>query len=338
MRRASLNGWSHSSTEPGDDLMRLGLGCVGLGTGAGRRVADDVGLVRAAVDVGVTVFDTADAYGAGASEHVLGKALKGRRGEVVIATKGGFAFRDRSNAERCARRWAKTVLAASRGKGAAPAPAQTQYAQQDFSPRHLRDAVHASLRRLGTDYIDVYQLHAPTHVLPDLVNQLSDLVTVGDVAQFGVGAPSVAAADAWIAVPGISVVQVPFGILDPEAGSTTLPLAREHGREVWARGIFGGGILALAEQAPETLVEYPKWDLVQALRRIAANNGLDQYQLACGFLRAYAGDVSTVLVGSTSAAHLRRNVDLLAEPPLDDSVVRAVLYASASEREAEENA
>ena len=318
--------------------MRLGLGCVDLGGGAGRGVTDDVRLVQSAIDLGVTVFDTADAYGSGASEQLLGRALKGRRDEVVIATKGGFVFRDRSRAEQWARRWAKTVVTTTRKGRSESTPSQAQYAQQDFSPRHLRDAVRASLRRLRTDRIDVYQLHAPTHMLPDLVEQLSDLVAVGDVAEFGIGASSVAVADSWIAEPGVSVVQVPFGILDPEAASTTLPLAREHGREVWARGVFGGGILAIADRAPETLADYPKWDLVQALRRIAANAGLDQYQLACRFIRAHADDVSTVLVGSTSTAHLRRNAALLAEPPLEESVLRAVLDASAPMREAEENA
>ena len=75
-----------------------------LGAGSGRTVTDDVRLVRASIDLGVTVFDTADAYGSGASERVLGRGLKGRRDEVVIATKGGFVFRDRSQAERWARR------------------------------------------------------------------------------------------------------------------------------------------------------------------------------------------------------------------------------------------
>jgi aryl-alcohol dehydrogenase-like predicted oxidoreductase len=133
-------------------------------------------------------------------------------------------------------------------------------------------------------------------------------------------------------------VQVPFGILDPEAASTTLPLAREHGREVWARGIFGGGILALADRAPETLVDYPKWGLVKALRQIAADAGLNHYQLAWGFVRSHADEISTVLIGSTSAAHLRRNVELLAEPPLEEPVLRAVLDASNASLKGEENA
>jgi len=309
--------------------MRLGLGCVGLGSGAGRPVADDVRLVRAAIDLGVTVFDTADVYGAGASENVLGRAVKGRRDEVVIATKGGFDFRARRPAEQWARRWSKAVRqsASSRQARTVAAPSQsTLYDRQDFSPRHLRNAVHASLRRLRTDRIDVYQLHGPADVFPTLLDQLSDLVTVGDVGQFGVGAQAVSLADRWIVVPGISVVQVPFGVLDPEAASTTFPLAQLHGREVWARAIFGGGVLSLADRDPAALTGDPKWNLLQELRRIAADAGLDQYQLAFGFVRAHV-DVSTVLVGTSSLTHLRCNMQLLAGPPLDDQAHRAVLDA-----------
>ena len=316
---------------------RLGLGCVGLGTGRVGSVEHDVRLVRSAIDLGVTVFDTADAYGAGASERVLGRALKGHRDDVVLATKGGFAFRDRTRAEQLARRWAKTVIAASgRGSGVSSGASQTQYAQQDFSPRHLRDAVRDSLRRLRTDHIDVYQLHAPPQVLPGLLEKMSDLVAVGDVGRFGVGAPDVRSAVGWMTVPGVSVVQLPFGILDQEAASEALPLARANDREVWARGVFGGGLLAAADRDSLSRQD-PKWRQIQELRRVAAAAGLDQYQLAFGFVRSRAEFVSTVLVGSTSVAHVRRNVALLEEPPLDDQVLRAAVEAYAGSAPVEEH-
>jgi len=312
--------------------MQLGLGCVSLGSTAGRREADDIRLVHTAIDLGITVFDSADAYGAGASEYVLGRAVKRQRDRVVLATKGGFAFRPRHRAEQWARRWSKPVV--ERARRRAPVPLETSgpatYAQQDFSARHLRDAVHASLRRLGTDRIDLYQLHGPTEVFPDLLDQLSDLVTAGDVVRFGVGASSVADADNWLAQPGVSVVQVPFGILDPEAASTTFLLAREHHREIWARGVFGGGVLALADRDPSALRSHPKWELVQTLRRIAAEAGLDQYQLAFGFVLGYRRDVSALLVGSESVDHLRRNTELLAAPPLAQDVFGAALAAARS--------
>jgi aryl-alcohol dehydrogenase-like predicted oxidoreductase len=307
-------------------VTRLGLGCVGLGSGADRGVTDDVRLVQGAIDLGVTVFDTADVYGGGASEHVLGRAVRRRRDEVTIATKGGFVFRDRRPVEQWARRRAKsltTKVRSRRGAGGGSSPSGS-YAQQDFSPQYLRRAVHDSLRRLRTDRIDLYQLHGPSSVDPDLADELADLVTAGDVVRFGVGADSVEAADAWIGVCGISAVQVPFGVLDPEAATTTLPLARRHHCEVWARGILGGGLLGLADRDPASIHDHPKWPLVQSLRRIATDSGLDPYQLAFGFLRAHADDVSTLLVGSTSLEHLRDNLESVEAPPLGDELLCAL--------------
>ncbi|MEA4914370.1 MAG: aldo/keto reductase [Christensenella sp.] len=99
--------------------------------------AESIRAIRRAVELGVTLFDTADAYGTGHSEEVLGKALKDMRHEVVIATKGGFTY-DRE----------KRALTG-----------------QDWSPAYIRRALEASLSRLGTDYVDLYQLH--TGFIPD---------------------------------------------------------------------------------------------------------------------------------------------------------------------------
>ena len=188
----------------------------------------------------------------------------------------------------------------------------------------MRGAVHASLRRLQTDRIDVYQLHGPEALLPDLIDQLSDLVAVGDVVRFGVGAGTVAEGDSWVGVDGISVVQVPFGVLDPQAAATTLPDARRHGIEVWVRGVLGGGMLSLAERDPGAIAGHPKRLQIEAIGRLAAESGLDRYQLAIGFVQAHARDLSTVLVGSTSVEHLRRNAEALAAPPLPPDVLQAL--------------
>jgi aryl-alcohol dehydrogenase-like predicted oxidoreductase len=310
-------------------VIRVGLGCVGLGSGVHRRVADDVELVRGAIDLGVAVFDTADVYGGGASEHVLGRALRGRRDDVVIATKGGFAFRNRQPLEQWARRRAKDVRevartrgpARLRGAGGGGGGGGGAYAHQDFSPLHLRRAVHASLRRLRTDRIDVYQLHGPQAVVPDLIEQLIDLVAVGDVVRFGVGADTVSAADEWVGVQGIDVVQVPFGVLDPEASTSTLPMARRQSVEVWARGVLGGGLLGLAARDPDALAGHPKRHRVEALERISRESGLSQHQLALGFVRARAEDISTVLVGTSSLEHLRGNLDAFTAAPLPADVL-----------------
>lgn len=318
-------------------MIQLGLGCVGLGSGAGRSLGDDVRLVQAAVDLGVGVFDTADVYGGGASEHVLGRAVRGRRDEVVLATKGGFVFRSRRPAEQWMRRRAKALRERRAGSAGAAdgtsAPASRSYSRQDFSPQHLRRAVHDSLRRLRTDRIDVYQLHGPEDVLPEVFDALADLVTVGDVVRFGVGLGSLAHADEWVRVAGLHQMQVPFGVLDPQAATTTLPLARERGVEVWARGVLGGGLLALAERDPNAIADHPKRELVGALRRLADESGVDAYRLAMGFVRAHADDLSVVLVGTTSPEHLRGNLEALAAPPLAPDVLAALDELTASARE-----
>jgi aryl-alcohol dehydrogenase-like predicted oxidoreductase len=132
----------------------LGLGCANL---AGRVAAAEFErLVRSAVDLGVSLFDTADVYGGGASEEDLGSALRGVRDQVVVATKV---------------RWAMGPGANDRGASCV----------------HIRSAVEASLRRLGTDRIDLYQIHAPDPVTPieESLAALDDLVTSGKVLYIG---------------------------------------------------------------------------------------------------------------------------------------------------------
>src|SRR5262245_60342488 len=138
--------------------MQMGFGCSRLGSASasiGRRAA--IRLVHEAVDEGVVLFDTADAYGAGASERLLGTALRGRRADVVIATKGGYRFRARSSVEQVARRSLHAVTRlAPRAHAQQPAlaPTASTYRSQDFSPAVLRRQVEASLRRLRTDHVD----------------------------------------------------------------------------------------------------------------------------------------------------------------------------------------
>lgn len=133
--------------ESGIATSALGLGCWAIGGPFtmeghpdGWEQVDDAESIRAirrAVDLGVTLFDTADAYGTGHSEEMLGKAVKGIRHEVVLATKGGFTYDHERRA----------------------------LTGQDWSPAYIRRALEASLMRLGTDYVDLYQLH--TGFIPD---------------------------------------------------------------------------------------------------------------------------------------------------------------------------
>src|SRR5579859_5922908 len=126
-----------------DAASPFGLGCVNLGSMRGR---SGFRLVHQALDLGVRFFDTADAYGAGASERVIGAALRGRRDQAFVATKAGYVFRERTAPEHAARRLAGPMIRRvgrwTRQRSATSPPAGSPgYASQDFSARHLRTAL-----------------------------------------------------------------------------------------------------------------------------------------------------------------------------------------------------
>jgi aryl-alcohol dehydrogenase-like predicted oxidoreductase len=304
---------------------RLGLGCVRLGSARGRGWRHDVRLVEEAVDRGVSVFDTADAYVAGASERVLGQALRRRRAEVVIATKVGYRFRQRSRTEQTMRRalvHARGRLRRANGGSENGAPGASGYRDQDFSVPYLRRALDASLRRLQTDYVDVLQLHGPPCVLPEVIEELGDLVPAGKVRSLGIGAESVAMAAEWTGVAGVDVVQLPFGMLDPEAAASVLPHVATSGVQVWARGVLGGGLLRMADEDPIARAD-PKWPLICSLLTLSRRAGVEVDEMAIGFVRAHAG-VTTLLLGISSSEHLRRNLELMRAPALDAALVAEI--------------
>ncbi len=207
-------------------LVRLGFGCVKLGSmsqAAGRPATKR--LIREAIHSGVRFFDTADAYGAGTSERILGAALGSDRSNVIVATKGGYVFRDRSRLVRATRRILAPALGRARAiqsarSSTAPqaSTTRTAYAAQDFTPSYLRAAVDDSLRRLRTDYIDVYQLHGPSSLCTDETLQLMERARAcrQDPRVRG-RARTTGQRGVWLNLENLSRLQVPFGILDPEA-------------------------------------------------------------------------------------------------------------------------
>jgi D-threo-aldose 1-dehydrogenase len=310
--------------------MKIGFGCVKLGSASSSAtLREQIRVVHAAIDSGVMHFDTADVYGSGASERVLGQALKGHRNVVTVSTKGGYVFRPRTRYEQYARRFVgrlgRLIDQASRPMfgGATRTDSHGSYEVQDFSPARLRMAVEASLRRLSTDYVDVYQLHGPPDVFPEVFEALSDLRCAGVVLRFGVGAESVSSAAAWTGAKGLDVLQLPFGLLDPQATTDVFDSARSSGNEIWARGVYGGGLLAAASRDLNSVVGHPKYDVIAAVLRIAQEAGMGVDELAVRWVLGHP-DVATMLVGVSSIEHLHRNVTLADLPPLPDDVCAAL--------------
>lgn len=308
--------------------MRVGFGCVNIGSASlSLSPREQVRLIQQSVDGGVDHFDTADAYGSGMSEQILGRALRDRRSEVTISTKAGYLFRERSTIEFHARRMASRLLDTlpqnGQSSGSTSGPqSHSSYAAQDFSVQHLRSAVEASLRRLGTDHIDVLLLHGPPET-SDVFESLEDLRTEGKVGRFGIGAESLESAQAWVDKPTIDVIQLPFGLLDVEPRSDVFPRSHGSGVEFWARGVLGGGLLSAATRDISSVSTHPKRDQIRALVATARDAGLGIDELAIRWVRS-SPDVALLLLGMSSFSHLDRNLAIASSPPLPRDVLAQI--------------
>ena len=199
------------------------LGDVEIGWGE----VDDVMSLRAieaAHDAGVTFFDTADVYGAGRSEVLIGKALRSKRDRVVIATKVG-------NRTTAGGEWVK-----------------------DFSKRWITEAIDASLTRLGTDYVDLYQLHSATdtaHYRDETFEALNALKAAGKIRYYGISVGPCAHGPWVIRNTPADTIQVVFNMLEREPEAELLPLAHEQGIGIIARVPLASGFLS-GKFTPET--------------------------------------------------------------------------------------
>jgi aryl-alcohol dehydrogenase-like predicted oxidoreductase len=316
--------------------VRLGFGCVSLGSvGAGRSWRADVRLVQHAIDRGITLFDTADAYGNGVSERIIGRAVRDRRDSVTISTKVGYVFDERSLVGQTARRRALPAVRTARhlldrvrantthsgsggnaGDGAYSGGEQRQaYGHHDLSMPSIRRAVEASLTRLGTDHIDVLQLHGPRSVIPELAASASELIVAGKVRRLGIGAESVASAADWVGVDGIDVVQLPYGVLDPQAEVVLDRWPDDRSVEFWARGVLGGGLLSAAVRDSGSIAHDPKLPLINDLRELGEQIGASVLHIAFDYVRANPS-ISTILLGIHSDEHLEANLAILDRPTI----------------------
>jgi aryl-alcohol dehydrogenase-like predicted oxidoreductase len=312
----------------------IGFGCARLGgMFHGESTASTLNTLAAALDAGINFFDTADMYCQGESERLLGRAVRGRRGQAVIATKTGYRLPSRA---RFASRLKPVLRPVVRRLG--PRRAGIPHAvrgdlSQDFSPASIVSAAHQSLKRLGTDYIDLYQLHSPpAEVLErgEWLPPLERLKRDGAIRSIGVSCETAADALICLRFPEVSTLQVRLSLLDQSALAEALPRAREHGVGVIARECYGGGLYAWPDDparvygiasnpaaAEETLTE------LRRFRAIADRFGQSLPDLALGFALATEG-VSVALLGMRTDAHLRDNVQRAERAPLSSEELNAL--------------
>jgi aryl-alcohol dehydrogenase-like predicted oxidoreductase len=250
----------------------LGLGCMGMsefyGAVDGREA---IRTIRRALELGVTLFDTADMYGPFANERLLGRALRRDRDAAVVATKFGFVRGD-----------------------------QGSWLGINGRPEYVRAACEASLRRLGVDRIDLYYQHCVDRAVPieETVGAMAELVSRGVVRYLGLSEAPPALVRRAHAIHPISAVQGEYSLLTREPEATVLPVARELGIGFVAysplcRGLLAGGIRSHDDVADDLRGYFPRFQrenlrrnmvLVERLRAFARLKAVTPAQVALAWL------------------------------------------------------
>ena len=287
----------------------LGIGCNAFG----RRIDQEqtTAVVTAALDNGVNFFDTADVYGTGASETMLGTALGSRREEVVIATKFGMNMGDTYPG------------------------AQSNRAGRGYVMR----AVEGSLSRLGTDHIDLYQLHTPDRITPieETLSALTDLVQAGKVRYIGCSNfASWEVADAALVADAIGsehfiTAQNEYSLYNRSAEAELVPALEHYGMSLLpyfplAYGLLTGKYVQ-SDRAPEgtrlatetARFEGAKWDIIEGFRAFAAERGISMLDVALGGLRAQPA-VDTIIAGATRPEQVAANAGAVQWAPTADDL------------------
>lgn len=271
-------------------------------------------VLRKAFDSGITFYDTADMYAQGESEALIGAAFRECRDRVIIASKGGYSLPARRNMIKRIKPLVRPIIQALGLKRARLPAGMSGALSQDFSPAYLTRALEASLKRLKTDYVDLYQLHSPgvqfmqSDAFGEALQTLDKLRAQGKLRFYGIATEVPEEAPYCLSAPGISSLQIAFGVIDQEAlDQGTLYAAAQRGLGVIARGCFAGGFLK--DELDETQLQglTPKWQDILALRSFSKSKGRSALDIAFQFCRATPA-VSVTLLGMRVESHLRNNL------------------------------
>jgi aryl-alcohol dehydrogenase-like predicted oxidoreductase len=269
----------------GLDVSRIGLGAMSMSgyyIDAGSDDAESIRTIHRALDLGVTHIDTAEIYGPYANEELVGRAIKGRRDDVVLATKFGL------------------VSHAGGGPGVL-----------DSSPANIRTAVEGSLKRLGTDHIDLYYQHRvdPNTPIEDTVGALAELVAEGKIRHIGLSEAGPATIRRAHAVHPIAALQTEYSLWTRDPEAELLPLLRELGIGFVPYSPLGHGFLTGKIRSTEQLADddwrktNPRFTgenfqrnlrIVDEVEAVASEAGATTAQVALAWLLAQGDDVAPI--------------------------------------------
>jgi aryl-alcohol dehydrogenase-like predicted oxidoreductase len=277
-----------------------GLGCMGMSWAYGPGdESESVATIHRALDLGVNLLDTANVYGEGRNEELVGRAIAGRRDEVVLATKFGIV----------------------------PDPNDRYARGVNGRPEYVRESCDASLARLGVDHIDLYYQHRPDTETPieDTVGAMAELVAAGKVRYLGLSEASADTIRRAAAVHPIAALQSEWSLFSRDVEGSILDACRELGIGVvpyspLGRGLLTGTVSSLDELADDDFRRtQPRFqgenldrnlELVGVIRSIAADKGVTPGQVALAWVQAQGDDVVPI-PGTKRRRYLEENVAAL---------------------------
>jgi len=283
---------------------RLGFGCSQIASVSTNTSTSEVrATLLGAIDNGVNFFDTADVYGQGDSERLLGKLLKGHRHRVILCSKAGLKVRVNQSLLRYVKPLVNPLVRHFKATRGVIVKARRGVEHHCFTPQYLKKQIEGSLRRLGSDYLDVFLLHSPPlDVITDeaVLSLLQDLKEAGSIRNYGVSCDNLQVALAALEYAEFNCIQVPVNIMHPAIADSVLPVAKAKNVAIIAREPLSAG----------KILQHPRF--VEIARH---EFDYTPVQLALSYT-FYKADTSVILTGMSNRQHLEENIKCLDLPPI----------------------